>query len=334
MAASVSNVLALTLPAGMLWALGWWGGWQNSFHKGYEQAAVGPGVSVLGIALFVAAMCYVPMALTRQAVTGQWQAFWQWRTVVTLLRHSWLPTAALALLFAGLNMGAMTLKSWPYFAPQMRTSANPAPPAGTATPSPRTAPATAGIDWDQLTDAQALAHLNRHFLVSAVYVFGALLLLRSAAARIYAGAMLRCVQSGALRGEQLAENERLLLQRLQLHPTRARPPRPSWNRVLAFTASGTAAALGMLATVLLWLGFVAQIYVSEFLQFHPVIGWLNQPLVQLPWFRYVPPHLQDPSGELALTALVLLLFGLALRLRPKRPAERPRRCDDDARASG
>jgi hypothetical protein len=41
----------------------------------------------------------------------------------------------------------------------------------------------------------------------------------------------------------------------------------------------------------LWFAFVAQIFVSEFFNYHPVVGWLNQPLVHLPWFRYIPAGL-------------------------------------------
>ena len=31
----------VTLPAGLLWLIAWWSGWNNSFSKGYEQAWVG-----------------------------------------------------------------------------------------------------------------------------------------------------------------------------------------------------------------------------------------------------------------------------------------------------
>jgi hypothetical protein len=47
-----------------------------------------------------------------------------------------------------------------------------------------------------------------------------------------------------------------------------------------------------LATFFVWFTFVAQIFISEFLNYHPVLGWLNQTLVQLPWFHYIPPHLK------------------------------------------
>ena len=43
--------------------------------------------------------------------------------------------------------------------------------------------------------------------------------------------------------------------------------------------------------VFVWFTFVAQIYVREFIAYHPLQGFMNQPLVQLPWFRYVPRSL-------------------------------------------
>ena len=56
----------------------------------------------------------------------------------------------------------------------------------------------------------------------------------------------------------------------------------------------------------IWFSFVAQIYASEFLSSHTALGWVNQPLVQLPWFRHVPPRLGNLPGELLLIVLVVL----------------------------
>lgn len=292
------NVSALTLPAGVLWSLSWWGGWQNSFHKGYEEAYVGPLVGVLGIFLFVAAMVYVPLALARQAVTGQWRAFWQWRTVTVLLRRSWIPNAFIALLFCGLNFGAMALKTGPYFVPQVKTLAK-----ATVEEAPGTR--GSGVDWNELTEAEALAFLNRYYLFSGGYLFAALILLRTAMARVYAGAVLRAVQGGALGEEELAESEWRILHRLELLQRRPAPPQSRWIRLARWAATRSAAVVGAVATGSLWLAFVAQIYVSEFLNYHPVVGWLNQPLVQLPWFRYVPAGLESRAGEIVFTMLAL-----------------------------
>ena len=81
------NTALLVLPCGALWLLSWWGGWQNSFHKGYEQAWVGPVVGILGIVLFILVMTYVPMAQARQASAGSWRAFWDVPLIRRLLRR-------------------------------------------------------------------------------------------------------------------------------------------------------------------------------------------------------------------------------------------------------
>jgi hypothetical protein len=47
------------------------------------------------------------------------------------------------------------------------------------------------------------------------------------------------------------------------------------------------------AAVLVWFTFVAQMYVREFLVYHPYRGFMNQPLVQLPWVRFVPAELRS-----------------------------------------
>ena len=45
---------------------------------------------------------------------------------------------------------------------------------------------------------------------------------------------------------------------------------------------------------LIWFTFVAQIYIAQFFQAHGGMGWINQPLVQLPWFHYLPARLNNP----------------------------------------
>jgi hypothetical protein len=52
------------------------------------------------------------------------------------------------------------------------------------------------------------------------------------------------------------------------------------------------------ALFLVWFSFVAQIYVSEFLlKSSWGHGWVNQPLVQLPWFNYIPPGLKAEAEK-------------------------------------
>jgi hypothetical protein len=84
--------------------------------------------------------------------------------------------------------------------------------------------------------------------------------------------------------------------------------------------------LGMLfATGLVWFTFIAQVYIAEFLHYHPMTAWLNQSLVQLPWFRHIPAHVQNPWPEVFLTLVLLaVLFGIAgLAVKFRRLLRRP-----------
>lgn len=323
------NVLCLTLPGTVLWLLGWWGGWQNSFHKGYEDYLVGPLVSWVGILLFVGAMFYVPLASARQAVTRRWRAFWQARVVWLLVRRSWAGCAGVAVAAAVLNLGAMGFKTWPYFLPQARFEERVKTLVRSgldreAALSRAAVPEPGGVDWREPTDDQARAILRRHYFLSGFYVFGALLILRSLTARVYAGAVARAVRDGALGEEDLGGDEWRVLHGLGLLERRPSPRR--WLPIrLAAWAAGRVARLAAAATVFLgWFGFVGAVYVSEFLNHHPVVGWLNQPLVQIPWFRYVPARLESPAPEILL-ALVVLGGGAALG----RLLRRGRRPDKD-----
>jgi hypothetical protein len=48
----------------------------------------------------------------------------------------------------------------------------------------------------------------------------------------------------------------------------------------------------VILTCLLWFSFIAQLFVSQFVSFDPIVPWINQPLVQIPAFEYVPSHLK------------------------------------------
>jgi hypothetical protein len=109
------NTWALTLPACLLWWFGWYDGWNNSFNKGYEQAAVGPLISLLGIAWFITAMFYVPLAQARQAVTGEWRSFYQFRLIWKIVRDRWVYCVLLAVLYALLSVPLSVLKTSPMF---------------------------------------------------------------------------------------------------------------------------------------------------------------------------------------------------------------------------
>jgi len=145
----IFNTWVFTLPGCVLMLFGWYVGWNNSFNKGYEQFLVGPLVSLLGIALFIAAMYYVPMAQARQAATGQWRSFYQFRLVWTLIRRRWLACLGLAMLYSLCSVPIMVLTSVVMSLPNI---------------NPKLA---------DLTPAETIKVLNAYYFWSAAFVFPA-----------------------------------------------------------------------------------------------------------------------------------------------------------------
>lgn len=278
---------ALTLPAGILWWFGWYDGWNNSFNKGYEQAAVGPLISVLGIAWFIGAMFYVPLAQARQAVTGHWRGFFDFRFIWQLARANRLACVGLAVLYCALAAPLNILKATPTFWPQMN-------------------PALA-----DLTPARALAALNHYYFWCALWMFPAYVALRLVAARVYARAILRGVQAGEILVPQLHPFERDVLGGLGLLELRSKPQRSRFIRFVTWSTTRVGRIVAATVMVFLMFAFVAENYISEFVCYHGARGWLNQPLVQLPWFHYLPAGLKNPWDDLFVLVLFWLLALLA-----------------------
>ncbi len=149
--------------------------------------------------------------------------------------------------------------------------------------------AVQGVDPNNaLSDSELVQFLNRYFFRLAIYGFMGYVFVRWIAAGWYARTVVELLHTGGLKKDSLAGAERHALAALhldvegeasKLHPAIAATlalSRPVWR----------AAVLG--GAVGVWFTFVAQMYVREFLAYHPVQGFMNQPLVQLPWFRYVP----------------------------------------------
>ena len=280
---AILNTWVLTLPACILWWFGWYDGWNNSFSKGYEQAAVGPLVSIIGIFLFIAVMFYVPLAQARQAATGDWRSFYQFRLIWTLARYRWLSCVGLACLYSLLAIPLMVMKIYPMFAPQNHP------------------------EIASMTDPQLLKYLNDYFFRCAIWVLPAFVILRLVAARIYASAILPLVQCGKLQPAALSEIEREHLERLGLLNVQPGPERHLFIRLIAWTGTRVGRIASGIALFLIWFSFVAQIYIAEFFNYHGGLAWLNQPLVQLPWFHYLPMRFKNPSGDLFFALLIFLL---------------------------
>ena len=173
------NTWVLTMPACVLWLFAWFAGWNNSFNKGYEQATVGPLTGLLGVVLFIAAMFYVPMAQARQATTGSYVTFYEFRFVWRLVRNRWLGCLKLAVLYSLLSLPVIVLKTAPAFFPQINTA------------------------LEDATDADVLQILNWYYFASAAFVFAIFLFLKLSATRTYAAALLSNVSRGRVHPSDL-----------------------------------------------------------------------------------------------------------------------------------
>ncbi len=235
--AAVSLALA-SAPFTVIWLLSWWAGWENSFSKGYEQAFVGPLLGLVGVGIFCVVMIWLPIALAHQAVENRVLALFEWRMVRSAVRHTgWgyvffsAATVIFALpLFAG--RGLVTFAS--------------------------------GIvpGFDEMTAEQAAELAGRIDLGLAMYIFVALLILRSWSARLYANAVARALagpEAAIWQDSPLAAGRRAGNRSWRL---------THWMRTM------------MLA--LIWFGLVAQIFVGQFLN-HDWHLWMTHPFFLLPW---------------------------------------------------
>jgi hypothetical protein len=81
------------------------------------------------------------------------------------------------------------------------------------------------------------------------------------------------------------------LDRLELSPPPARAPR-ALERVVRFGGRLLYRRLLFITLFLIWFAFIAKTYTGEFFNYHPLVGFMNHPLVQFPCFDYVPFDLQ------------------------------------------
>ncbi len=161
------SLLIATLPFTGLFALLWWAGWNNSFTKGYEQAALAPVVSLVAAAASLPVITYLPMALAHQAVTQRWKAFFAWREVMALIARAPWRYAGVLILLAAASALVMVFRVVPVFAQSI---------------------------WPELADADAAQMAAVRLNLTLAYgatVFLSAWLLRSLSARCYAVARAR-----------------------------------------------------------------------------------------------------------------------------------------------
>ncbi len=267
------NTWVFTLPGCLLWAVAWYAGWQNSFNKGYEHAWFGPSVFILGMLLFSAAMLYVPLAQARQACTGAWRRFYDFRVVWRLIRRRWLAALGVAFAWAFVSGLVLLVKVAPFLAqydPKLM----------------------------DLTPAAALEVSRNFFALAALFLFPAFVALRLLAARVYANGLRDAWQAGALGEDALGEAEWHALRRLGLLTPRPAPERVWFVRLAAWLATRAGQVTAAAVVFAGWFVLSFFVAVSEFInKTEHGRGWWNQPMIQLPWFDYTPGRLRAAARQ-------------------------------------
>ncbi len=262
----------LTLFPCVIWAISWYTGWHISFTKMYEESATGATLGFSGLLLLTVIMLYLPTVQARHAFTGDWHSFFDWRFVTALLWRKPLQLFLLAIGYVIVNIVLTIFKALPTFL----TTMNPA--------------------LESLSAIKALEFLDQYYFYTGGIAFLLFLALRTIGGNIYSNAVLEIWRQSALKPEAFHREEIRLFELLEIsYGDRYQKPklvRKIWGFPLNVSYRGVILTL----TVLVWSIFNFIPFVSEFANYYPVRGFLNQPLVQLPCFRYVPPHLEDRAA--------------------------------------
>jgi len=256
---ALATTWLLTGPGAVLWWFGWRYGWDNSFLKGYESAAIGPLTSLLGVAMFTAAMLVVPMGQARLAVTRSWRAAVDVSFLWRLVRRQWPGGVLLGAGYAAVGLVVMVM--WV-----------------SVTMSPVQRPEMAA--WSH---AEATEWLGRHYVFFALLCVPLLVALRRTAGWWYASALVATVRSGELGPSGLHPVEADALRSLGLLSVRDHPNRHRLWRFARWSATRIGRTTGTVLMVALWLVVVAQVFVGQFFHYRSGRGWVNVPAIHMPW---------------------------------------------------
>ena len=249
---SLFALAILTLPFSTLWLLGWWSGWQNSFTKGYENAFAGPVISIIGIAIALISLSYLPMAWAHFSLERRISAFFEIGRVLHLVRVAGWRYLLLALCYVFASLPIFFATVSPIFIEQMR-------------------PDILSMAPDEIEGLRG----GFHFWTS-VYLVAAHIFLTSLGARIYARSL-----TGLHASDRQEWNELRLIQIAEKYAIDINPVKKPLPGMIP-------AAFMAIFLAVIWFGFVAQIYVGQFMNYK-WWSWLNHPLIQIPWFPPLGP---------------------------------------------
>ncbi len=266
--ASLTTWILTLLPC-IIFAIAWYTGWHISFTKMYEESATGFSLGFSALLLFTAIMLYLPTAQARHAFTGDGYSFFDWRFVSALLWRRPLQLLLLAVGYMIVNIVLTFFKALPTFF----TAINP----------------TLGT----LSALEALEFLNQYYFYTGAIAFSLFLALRTIGGNIYSSALMEMWCQSTLKAEAFNRQEVCLFEVLEVsYGSRYQKP-GLVKKILGIPLNVSYRTAMLTLTVLVWSVFNFIPFVSEFANYYPVRGFLNQPLVQLPCFRYVPAHLED-----------------------------------------
>ncbi len=310
----------------LLMYFSWEYGWLNSFNKGYEEAFIGPLAGFLGIFLFIAAMFYVPMAQVHQAVTGDVRAFIDFRFVWRLIQACPVTYVGLAAFIALASLPLEILKTAPAFFDDHFDAWTNASDAQVLHMLQTYLLVCCAVLFPTL--------LLARFLAASVYRAAVLKVVRRGCIAEHdlhpvlddwltrlglrgplpAAAPKMRWGTGSIAWWLVGTLDLIVLVAAFLAVVVVGPG--AWPAVLGVWILLTILLVpfflirrGALAQFLrfngrrlvfgllfwMWFGFVAKVYVGEFLNRHPYAGFLNHTLVQLPCFDFIPAHLRQSA---------------------------------------
>jgi hypothetical protein len=155
---TLAGLAVWTLPVTLGWLGAWWAGWENSFNKGYEQAAVGPAVFLFATLMALPVLALLPFAAALGAREGRLGGFVDLPRVLRLAAAAGWRGAGLALMSVLAALPLFAFGALPVFVEQVIPGFATLPPA----------------------DQAAIGTL--HGLIMATYAFAALWALRHVAA--------------------------------------------------------------------------------------------------------------------------------------------------------
>ena len=145
---------------------------------------------------------------------------------------------------------------------------------------------------ERLSAIAALEYLDQYFFYTGGIAFLLLLGLRTWAGRIYSDGLMELWSQSVLKPDAFHPQEIELLESLEV-AYGCRYEKPGLvKKILGIPLSVSYRGAMLMMTVWVWGVFNFIPFVSEFANYYPVRGFLNQPLVQLPCFRYVPTALE------------------------------------------